>query len=882
MKNTKRILILMGAVLLLASMVFAIAVSAADPVVSGADTTYDEYLNMKLIVTHGFESAANAHVYYLGKDKKTLSVANKGESKDETKVGLVVPVNNIWQGVSSVYNSEYSSQFYMIDYNWNDPEGHRNDDGSVRGGDLYIQPWFGILDDVERTPKNGFVAEFDIAFFSEVVYVMTEKLDEAGNVVMVEKRDDSGRIVYEIEVDEQGDVIYEHAVDADGYPIQAVETDADGNVIYEKDESGEDIVDEFGNKTPVYLYKKDADGNYILGSDGRKIPVYEPLTDNLGNPIPKYVCQLDENGNPMYEVKNVVVDGETVEKIQTYENGNPIPVKVAVMVPEMTYAMEDQLIPMTDDKGNTLFNEDGSIRYLPEYVEEADENGVIVKVEKRDENGNIVYAKQLDANGNPIQVRKIDTEKSGEFLGLDKSFGIGMYNTHTLNDGKIDLMSFSTNAVNRTVTLKAGSKDVYTFHADEWAHITVSYDAETMLTTVYVGREERVPVYTIKASAKIPNRNNVIDNVYPLQFRMGCSACTGRVGVDNFLAYQGTTIHDPEYITKMTADEKFIYSGVETLGNPDATATNRFQAFEEMSMNLISNYYDMNSGKYLFTRENANYDSLVKSVEIFLEYYNNAVPEGGSVGVYDALVSAVKIENGIKFRNLVDNIGTVERTFANASEISTKISLAENFLTKSGEYVDFTSDVYTQANVDLLRYKDNLARDTASQQFIVYMNVFKSSYEGGASAARLQAHYEVAAALRDSISNPADLKSDADKTNLNSAIARFDGNTSTKGAAEIIRLKTIEHNSSRFVGMMSLLTSTSNGDWANSDESARKLWELALEILNENMYDPNYEGFVAAKAVYDSANAYFWELRQQEHLEVITGKLNAFNDESAS
>ncbi|MBE6634951.1 MAG: hypothetical protein E7617_01950 [Ruminococcaceae bacterium] len=874
MKNTKRILIFIGAVVLLASMVFAtVSAAATDSVIAGADTSYDEYLNMKLIVSHGFEQLANGHIYYLGNMKKSLGVANAGESFDSTKVGVVTPVNNFWQGVSSVYNSAFSGQFYMMDYNWNNPEGHTNDDGSKRPGDLYIQPWFGVLDDVEKTPQNGFVSEFDIAFFSEVVYVMTEKLDDEGNVVMVDKRDENGRIIYEIEVDEYGDVIYELAKDDQGFYIQVPETDSNGNIIYEKDENGDDIEDENGNKTPVYLYKKDADGNYIRDERGKLIPVYEPLKDSQGNPIPKYVCELDEEGNPKYEM-----DGEAVK---TYSNGSPIPVKVSVKVPEMTYAMEDLLVPLTDENGKIVFNEDGSMKYLPEYEEIKDTEGNVVKVEKKDENGNVIYVKQLDANGEPIKVRKVDREKSGEFKGLNKSFGIGMYNTHTYNDGKIDLMHFSTNAATRTVTLHAGGKEVHTFRADEWEHISVSYDAETMLTTVYVGKDERKPVYEIKAIDQAENYNMAYVNVYPLQFRMGCQSTTGRVGIDNMLAYQGTTIHDPEHLTKMTDDEKFIYSSIDTLGNNEMSATNRLQAYNEIERNIISNYYDMAAGKNLFPRENPNYADLVKSIEIFLEYYNNSKPEGESRGVYDLLIDAVKTENVLAFQGLVNNVGSVERTFANSSEIITKINLADNFVTKSGEYIDFTSAVYLQANASLMQYKDNYNRDMASQQFITYMNVFKSSYEGGASAARLQAHYDVAAAIRDSISNPADLKG-SDKTNLSNAINRFDGGIGVVGAAELIRLKTFEHNSSRFVGMMSLLSSTSNGDWANSDASARKLWELALDIINENMYDPEYEGFRAAKSVFDSANAYFWDVLQKEHLDVIRGKLDAFNDPSAS
>ena len=156
MKNTKKLLMILSAAIILVATAFAVVSSA---VVAGEGTTINEYKNMKRVEKVNFEDGKN-----------TYSLANKGKlpsAADQANSGKATLVNNIWQGAPDIYDGALSRYFYMLDYSYN---------SSVKA-DLYIQPVLGVLNNVDKTPTNGFVSEFDIAFFSPTeIAEYTEKL----------------------------------------------------------------------------------------------------------------------------------------------------------------------------------------------------------------------------------------------------------------------------------------------------------------------------------------------------------------------------------------------------------------------------------------------------------------------------------------------------------------------------------------------------------------------------------------------------------------------------------------------------------------------------------------------------------------------------------
>ena len=764
MKNTKKLLMILSAAVVLLATAFAVVSGA---VVAGEGTTINEYKNMKRVEKVNFEDGKN-----------TYSLANKGQlpsAADQANSGKATLVNNIWQGAPDIYDGELSKYFYMLDYSYNT--------GSPKA-DLYIQPVLGVLNNVDKTPTNGFVSEFDIAFFSptevaEYTKKLIPKLDENGAPVT----DADGNPVMEVE--------QENVYDAEGKPVYVQETNADGTP----------MVDEKGN--PVY--KTDEKGNKINVTKDVMIPVQEPLY------------------KPAYNA-----DG-TIKR---------------------------------DDKGNTIFEKDADGNNIP----------------------------MLDEKGNVIMVDKVIKK---DFVNISGSFNIGMYNTTTLRDGKVDLiyMSGDGNRVKATFGSKATPNlmegaAAYYFSADQWYHITIQYNAETMMTYVYISpsgvpEADRTLVGEFSAMDDAENQGGAIVPVYPLSFRMGGTLGAGRVGIDNLLSYQGTTVHDPDLVQKMDEDEMFLYF-MKTLDSDANGAVVRYQAYTDIKEYVIGNYCQ--NGVPTVEYGNPNYQALVDAVNLFLSYdKDEKINESDEIGKLTALVNAVKQANADEFIAFVNRVGDVNRSLSNTAEREAKINMADEFLTSVGTMINRTDANYTNAIERLKVYRQQVTADINANSFVSNMTIFMRSVEYGATVDRLEAHYnKVKTYYEAGVTVPSEIQA-TDSTgynNLVKALANYLGSDTQSSAEELIAIARKDENSVRFINIINLIKVKSTGSWqgdVDANNEVENLWYRAFSILRDQPYNPEYEGFAAAEVVYDSANEFFYAKLQKEFIADIKAKLDTYN-----
>ena len=759
MKNTKKLLLVFAAVVLLASTAFAVASSA---VTAGEGTSIQEYTSMKLSISHGFEDRNSTPLF---------SGINNGGS------GGVIEITNAVKGVSSPYgNKAFSRYYYIIDY-----------DQNKASADNYIQPKLGDLNRAEKTPENGFISEFDIAFLSPVEVLQEQDKDPAG----------------------VNGLAWKYTTD--------------------KGENGEEIR--------------------------------------------KYRGDTNENG--------VIDPGEKWEPV-----------------------MVNQKETLLDDDGNPVKDDDG--------------NEVIV-----------------------------DKAEKGQFTGLTNSFNVGMYNTYTYVDGKVDLMSFKTDAANKTVTASFGNDNIlsssttYTFNADEWCHVTVQYDAASMFTYVYVGTDESYLQDT--------NEDGVIDkndkpgrllvakkkavytagggsiSVYPLQFRLGCTSTSGVVAFDNFIAYQGTTIHDPLLISSLPAYQQYIrvaeildpvymskYTGKENVELD--TAVNRYQAYSFLRSD--ENMQKVYSGESYGIDEKgrpvsvpSNYRNMLNAaIRAFDNYYNDEVngSDTASVqGVYDALVAQVKIENADIYFEYATLAYEKERSFANAGERGSAVKVALDFLDSCGSLMDRESENYKNAAKYIAEVNQYIEVDKNSYEFIKCMKIFTTSLNNGASVSRLRYHYANATSYVE-----AGIATDIEGLVLNGdggaeAAENLKAELLALGLDEqgsidplIQALKDYEaaggdrtgdifeelcaYNSIKFISLVSAMQKNTSGNWEEDGEDIRELWVRAYDIIYSGDYDADYEGFAVSKAIYDLAGRHFWTVIQNEHIAVISAKLDEYDKSEAT
>jgi len=902
MKNTKKLLMILCSVVVLVATVFTVVSTA---VVAGENTSVNEYANMKITASHGFED---------GNYKPLFSNIVNGSVPAN---GSVYTQNNgLRNAVSAIYGNEQSLRYFVIDY-----------DTNKYGSHLYIEPILGNLDNVEKTPVNGFVAEFDMIFLSPVTVLMEQATDE------------NGELLWEtLGVDEAGNPQYKQA------------TDEEGNLLWEKNEDGSDKLDDNGNPIPQRIpimqeiqeplltdefeiegyepvYETDENGDFVLDDNGEKIPVYE--TDENGDFI------LDSAGN-----------------------------KIQSTVPVYAYEVE-RYDPVLDENGNPTYEEDDEGNLWP----------ITQPVYKLDENGNKIIKRipMTDENGEMVMVNKVE---KGEFTGLSTTFGITMQNTQTYKDGEVSLLTFKTNSLDENGKIpldkisgnKLPNAPKFAATPDEWFHIAIQYDAKSRYTYIYVGRDDsefdsdgdgtidtygRMLLGYCKTEDTLESGEVV--NVYPLRLRLGCKSTKGVVGFDNFMGYQGTTIHDPtllnnklpfekylyladilanghEYKTEKDADGNVIYevlkdedgntvyeidettgevkldeSGnpipvylVDSFGNKvpvyvtdekgmkeimtaHNTSANRYQAFNLLTtddvLRRVHSKDDL-GGEPEFEQLEA-LDAAIALVDVYSADKKNEANNGiGVVGVYDEMVKEAKLENAATYLSYAELALEAERTLSNYEDRAADIMKAEEFYNSVGSMIERDGSGDYGKAVSILNSLQVLVKgDEAASHLVEWMKIFNSSVSYGASVSRLKSHYNNAAYYYQQIEELGDnYHADTFDEKSGSAAAYATAVADYLAAGDIVSNNTKEFNAARFIGIVNVMQKKSTGSWSSDGKEIEELWLRALDILLDNDYDPSSEAFAVAKVIFDSADSYFYGKLQNDHLKIITDKLDSYND----
>ncbi len=766
MKNTKRLLMILCAAAMLFAMVFSIGVSAAtgdEIVVSGKTTSISEYFDMKKITEYGFEDEGRLNTLF-------------GNRINNGGVGGVYNVNNIWKSTSPVYGDEISKYFFAIDYGQNSS-----------GADVYIQPVLAEppgTANIEKSPQYGFVAEFDIAFFSPVENVTEPYVHETLGSA------------YE---DYAGTVIYKNS--------EAKYIDENGRLAY-RDSTGKTV---FASGTSFVWAHATGDRTVYIVKDGGRV-VY--LNDNG--------ALFDSNND---RIADVTVD---LCRLATLED------MVQVTESDVKVHEVPVMIPMLDEKGN-----------------EVKENGETVMVE---------------------QVKKTSAtfENIFEILMLN--------NASTVQYGAVTALKINAN--NSTGKVTMGS---YTANTDEWIHISIQYDADTLLTYIYAGKDDTVHSDNTVGRKLIAQFNSYDAArgllVYPVSFRLRSASKGGIVGFDNFLAYQGTSIHNPDLLSGLTPTEQFVYlSGILEDENNDTPAVISYESYEYIKNNFITDYYDTATGTikpaYI---GNAVIESAVAT------YAKYAKDEGG---VMTDLRREINIENRDRYVFYANNALSVSKTLDNVDERNAKITAADKFLSSVGSAIERDA-IFLEYQEKLAELKVNTEKDVNAKEFVTHMSLFDASVKYGASLNRINNHYQNAKSYYDkgishysefvyqtSAGEDTQIKKSHD--NLKKAIDIYLG-TGGSSAAEIVASTTRKNNSGKFIGIIGTMQNESCGNWANDSQTVENLWKMALDILLDNNYDAEVAGMKDALAIFNSANDFFWKKLQNDHKAILKERLERFN-----
>ncbi len=503
------------------------------------------------------------------------------------------------------------------------------------------------------------------------------------------------------------------------------------------------------------------------------------------------------------------------------------------------------------------------------------------------------------ANTNPT-TKAAETPVDGFVMEFDiatlegemSSFDIQILNHSSLSQGSISVAKYSATDGVATITgisgqgNKVDSPVTVTSDRGGWLHVTVLYNPKAAADEqlcVYVnkaqvdreGAVERTLIYKSDNLCDATDKDKKWCNgelaVYPLHTRLGNQGATsGSFSLDNFLFYQGVAVCDPEYMSTLS-DEELFEKYVDVLDSDTPTNLQKFKAYETIASDYIPLFADSTDAEIL---------ALIARYESFVE------------NKFSGIYEAAKKENAAKLRQKVDDLVVFGRGLANIYDRESALGIVDSFIDEvasliyiGDERTEAETDPYLTAMADYEAYSQYILWDKDIRSFKNRMDRFAVSAEFNSSDA-MQRHYNEAYALIASVEQL--YVGDGTGFELYLDFAEIDAIKAAKDAYDAagpeLEGAISKTNSRRFIDLMKLLDGTTRTDWDADTGRMRNLWYLARGIIlnADQPCDESVEGFAGSKEFYLRLDAFFWAKLQDEHVALLTEKLDTFDASGAT
>jgi len=406
------------------------------------------------------------------------------------------------------------------------------------------------------------------------------------------------------------------------------------------------------------------------------------------------------------------------------------------------------------------------------------------------------------------------------------------------------------------------------FPANYWQHVTIQYLPDGMYR-VYIGKDTdtdadgKVIGRQLLVEQSYAATNNTGKDVYFASLRVGGAqnVLQGEYSIDNVLAYQATTVHNPRFFDSdnMTHSEAVKYlAGL--LKSEDTSAVIKNSAYNMITKTYLPMFWD--GSQFLGTAD----DIAKEAINDYFEFKETS---------YAQMLEALKEENALLYAKYVSELDNINRTIASIKDRNSKVNFIQNFLASVGGGINRGSQEFKDAEVRFNEIRLEIKRDENSQDLIKQMTAFQKSYSIYAVSAMVR-RYDAATAAYKNYTEDGVFTGD-DAKNLANAVQLY------KDASVIIETVLKDVNSERFINLVGLYKNTTEEDWKNDDGTIRRYWYLSRSILLEpDTYNPDYQGMLEAEIAFNKVHTYFWAKMQQEHIDILSAKLDNFNKPGAT
>jgi len=409
----------------------------------------------------------------------------------------------------------------------------------------------------------------------------------------------------------------------------------------------------------------------------------------------------------------------------------------------------------------------------------------------------------------------------------------------------------------------------------QWFNVMFTYDNATQTGTLYIDYQ---PVFDIFYS-DYPG-----DAAQKMIVRISHSADWQFVCYDNIRFFEGTSYRDVEKFDNMNSNEQFVYYVNYFLNNANDSKS-RNTAYENADALL-----DEVKANIAAAEAEGELDELLTSAKACVESFEDYDYE-------NQLAEEVKAANLAQIIEKANAIYAMIPTSATVQSINAEITNFEAFINENSEFIDKSKTEYNDSVRKVNEMKETVTKVDNTKAFVNALKQFNRATTVASMTKRANAAKEVyALAKYDRVVNGAyvnkefamldPLFTDFEKIiNGKNAVSTDPGYITVFAYYDmmdgIIAEQQKVENSSRIIKCIDLLLAMDGYEnteeyWNENYDDVEFYISIIRDIVSVDNYDPTYEGIDEALLQYELIDAYFYELLQQEHIEIIGAELDKF------
>ena len=378
----------------------------------------------------------------------------------------------------------------------------------------------------------------------------------------------------------------------------------------------------------------------------------------------------------------------------------------------------------------------------------------------------------------------------------------------------------------------------------KWTHIIMVYNPEPTKTVEIYVNYEFVAEYEYSAAEP-----------FKLEFiRVQCGANEREVYLDNLTGYMGTSFRTVDRFETMTEDEQFVYY-VNYFTRPTQDPINRNIAYSKAKL-LVDNY-----------RDKEEYKEYVEAFDNF-DYVND-------------VLRPAQEQNYKTLKEMVDQLLLEPVTTENSAVKQTQLDNINSFILANSQYINQGSDDFTLLMEKVKETEQEIYKRANLVEFTSAINKFKRA----TTYASLTRHSEEAKIYFDllELSNPLNYEHFKDdpaivklETELGMSVIDY-----YNSIESIIQPVLKYENSKRVVESMNYILNMDGYEateefWQANFDYINKYVVIVRNIVNNNLYDTEYEGVAEAVESFRLIDEYFYDLLQLNHIEKLNEQLDKY------